>query len=120
MASLLCASTALSMSDCGQTATSTAESEASTAQTTEASQIAGGAVTVADNDEDIYFNNFGDFYDAYDAYEQAMDADTVSERYALLAIAEAKSLESAVGTPMYGPTADYCISTLGFSTSCRI
>lgn len=62
------------------------------------------AFVVADNDEDIYFNAYGDFYDAY---QKAMEAKTVSERHALLAVAEAKALETGVGTPMYGPVAGY-------------
>ena len=67
------------------------------------------AFEVADNDEDIYFNNFTDFYDAY---QQAMEAKTVSERHALLAIAEAKALEASGGAPMYGPVAGYVMTRL--------
>lgn len=59
---------------------------------------------VADNDEEIYFNNLSEFYDAYQA---AMATSNVAERHALLAVAEAKALESGVCTPMYGPTANY-------------
>lgn len=65
---------------------------------------AASAFVVADTDEEIYMNNFGDFYEAYQA---AMTAETISQRHALLAVAEAKFLESAGGTPMYGPTAGY-------------
>lgn len=64
---------------------------------------------VYDNDEDIYYANLGDFYEAY---QLAMEAETVSERHALLAVAEAKVLESGVGTPMYGPTAGYYLTRL--------
>ena len=59
------------------------------------------AFTVADTDEEIYMNAYGDFYEAY---QKAMEAKNVSERHALLAVAEAKALEAGGGTPMYGPT----------------
>ena len=65
------------------------------------------AFEVADNDEDIYFNSLSEFYDAY---QLAMEADNDSERYALLAIAEAKALESAVGTPIYASAANWTMT----------
>lgn len=67
------------------------------------------AFEVHETDEDIYFAALGDFYDAY---QLAMEADTVSERHALLAVAEAKVLESGVGAPLYGPTAGYTFTRL--------
>lgn len=51
---------------------------------------------VYDNDEDIYMANLGEFYADY---QKATEASSVSERYALLAVAEAKVLESGVATP---------------------
>lgn len=65
--------------------------------------------TVADNDEDIYMNNLGEFYEAY---QLAMAAGSVAETHALLAVAEAKALEAAGGTPMYGPPASYEMTRL--------
>ena len=67
------------------------------------------AFTVADTDEEIYMNAYGDFYEAY---QKAMEAKNVSERHALLAVAEAKALEAGGGTPMYGPTAGYWMTRL--------
>lgn len=69
----------------------------------------GPAFTVSADDEEIYMNALGDFYDAY---QLAMDAETVSERHALLAVAEAKALESSSGAPMYGPVAGYTMTRL--------
>ncbi|MCD7761976.1 MAG: ABC transporter substrate-binding protein [Lachnospiraceae bacterium] len=45
---------------------------------------------------EIYDAALGEFYDAY---QEALAAETVSERYALMAVAEAKILESAVMLP---------------------
>lgn len=65
------------------------------------------AFTVADTDEEIYMNAYGEFYEMY---QKAMEAETVSERHALLAVAEAKALETSGGTPMYGPIAGYIMT----------
>jgi len=51
---------------------------------------------VSVNDDEIYDMVFGEFYDAYMA---AKEAPTVSERFAQMAIAEAKMLETAVMVP---------------------
>lgn len=64
---------------------------------------------VYDNDEDIYMANLGEFYADY---QKATEASSVSERYALLAVAEAKVLESGVATPMYGGIAGYQMSRI--------
>lgn len=45
---------------------------------------------VYDNDEDIYMANLGEFYEFL---QQALAAENVSQRYALLAVAEAKMLD---------------------------
>ena len=65
---------------------------------------------VYDNDEDIYMANLGEFYEAFQA--ATTTAENVSQRYALLAVAEAKAIESGVGTPMYGGTAGYNMSRI--------
>ena len=65
---------------------------------------------VYDNDEDIYMANLGEFYEAFQA--ATTTAENVSQRYALLAVAEAKAIESGVGTPMYGGTAGYEMSRI--------
>lgn len=67
------------------------------------------AFSVSTDDETIYMNNFGEFYEAY---QLAMEAETVSERHALLAVAEAKALEASGGAPMYGPVAGYIMTRL--------
>ncbi len=65
---------------------------------------------VYDNDEDIYMANLGEFYEAFQA--ATTTAENVSQRYALLAVAEAKAIESGVGTPMYGGAAGYNMSRI--------
>lgn len=68
----------------------------------------GGILT---DDEAIYMASMGDFYDAYMA---AFEAETLSERWALMAIAEAKFLESGVATPMYTAGGCYAMSRIPF------
>ena len=68
----------------------------------------GGILT---DEEAIYMNAMSDFYDAYMA---AFEAETVSERWALMAIAEAKFLESGVATPMYTAGGCYAMSRVPF------
>ncbi len=68
----------------------------------------GGILT---DDEAIYMASMGDFYDAYMA---AFEAETLSERWALMAIAEAKFLESGVATPMYTAGGCYAMSRMPF------
>ena len=65
----------------------------------------------------IYDEQLGDFYDAY---KTAQEADTVSEKYALDAVAEAKLLESCVMLPLSTQGGLYAISrmapyTIGYS-----
>lgn len=57
----------------------------------------------------IYDDTLGDFYSAYEA---AKAADSVSMRYALMAVAEAKLLESAVMLPLNASGGNYSISRL--------
>ncbi len=59
-------------------------------------------------DEEIYDAVFGEFYEAY----QAAKAEnlTVAERYALMAVAEAKMLEAGVMMPMQANGGNYAIS----------
>ena len=46
---------------------------------------------------ELYNKILGDFYSAY---QKALEAENVSERYALMAVAEAKMLESGVFVPL--------------------
>lgn len=57
--------------------------------------------------EAIYTDALGAFYDAY---EEAQEADSVAQRYALLAVAEAKLMESAVMLPLICKGGNYAIS----------
>ena len=86
LALALCLVMVLSLAACGGEATTTPTPGAS---------AEGGILT---DDEAIYMNSMGGFYEAYMA---AFEAETLSERWALMAIAEAKFLESGVATPMY-------------------
>ncbi len=109
-AATACASTSSPVTDDGTTTTAPVEESAAPAETGEvAAEPEETPFTVSDDDEEIYMNNLGNFYDAY---EEAIAADNVSECYALLAIAEAKALESGVCTPMYGGTAGYNMSRI--------
>lgn len=118
LALLLCLVMAGSLAACGNsdsgTETDTGGNNTNVADTASDADESTGAFVVSDTDEEIYFNNFSEFYDAYQA---AMEAETVSERHALLAVAEAKFLESAGGTPMYGPTAGYQMTRLVYRTA---
>ena len=75
-----------------------------------AQDVSEPAFTVSDDDEVIYFdpNNYGPMYDAY--MQAINEAGSVAERYALLAVAEAKGLENGVMAPMYGGTAGYSMT----------
>ena len=108
---LLCLLMTFSLAACGNGGDNAADSQNGTVpsgnnaanETPSADDEAGGFV-VADTDEEIYMNNFGEFYEAYQA---AMEAETVSERHALLAVAEAKALEASGGTPVCADAADW-------------
>ncbi|MGN0142307.1 MAG: ABC transporter substrate-binding protein [Roseburia sp.] len=72
----------------------------------------GGSQDVSDLSYDeqsaiIYQEALGEFYDAY---MTAKEAETVSERYALMAVAEAKLMESAVMLPVNSHGGSYAIS----------
>lgn len=63
--------------------------------------------THAEISKQLYDAVLGDFYDYY---EKATEAETVSERYALMAIAEAKLLESGIMLPSTAKGGNYAIS----------
>ena len=60
------------------------------------------------NEEQLYDETLGEFYEAYT--KAKAEATTVSERYALMAIAEAKMLESGIMLPMQSNGGNYAIS----------
>lgn len=74
-----------------------------------------GAAFAEDVEVDAYTTESSEIYDAilgdfYTAYEASFDATTVSERYALMAIAEAKLMESAVMFPTSANGGNYAVS----------
>ncbi|MCD7862899.1 MAG: ABC transporter substrate-binding protein [Lachnospiraceae bacterium] len=96
------------------TETTTEETSSSSETTGEAELTATVTSAVADMDyygasEYIYDYVLGDFYDTY---MTAFDAETTSERYVLMAIAEAKLLESGVMLPLYSAGGNYAISRI--------
>ena len=109
LAILLAVGMLLGMTACAKDTPQTkpTDSAAETPTTPTADKTEEPAFSVAEDDETIYMNAFGEFYDAY---QKAMEAETVSERHALLAVAEAKALEASGGAPMYGPTAGYIMT----------
>lgn len=64
-------------------------------------------LVISDDDEEIYDQALGEFYETY---AKAKEADSVAERFALMAIAEAKMLESGVMIPTQANGGNYAIS----------
>lgn len=91
-ASLVACSTSKNTADTSETTTTAKDSE---------------ELSYDDKSKEIYNAQLGDFSTAYTAVEEA---ETVSERYALEAIAEAKLLESAVMLPLQTQGGLYAIS----------
>ncbi|MDO4377943.1 MAG: ABC transporter substrate-binding protein [Erysipelotrichia bacterium] len=71
----------------------------------------------AQESETLYDANLGDFYSYY---QKAKEATSVSERFALMAIAEAKLLESAVLLPLSSKGGNYAISRVAPYTSSTV
>ena len=61
----------------------------------------------------LYFSELGDFYELY---TDAKEAETTSERYGLMAIAEAKLMEAAVMVPTTADGGSYAISRVASNT----
>ena len=103
---LLAATTAFSMCACGGKKDDTATNDNS------GDSGAKTALDLSDMSYDeqssaIYEYVLGDFYEAYQA---ALASENNDERYALMAIAEAKMLESGIMTPTYGNGGNYRIT----------
>ena len=64
--------------------------------------------------EAIYLDTMGDFYEAFETAKKAADTD---ERYALMGVAEAKLLESAVLLPLTSNGGNYAISRVAPNTA---
>lgn len=99
-----------SMAACGKKGDTETKKEETTGKTEQQTE---GDFTVSYDDEEIYMNALGDFYEIY---QEALEAETVSERYALMAAAEAKILESGVGFPMYTSGSSYMMTRLAYRT----
>lgn len=71
----------------------------------------------AQESETLYDTTLGDFYDYY---QKAKEATSVSERFTLMAIAEAKLLESAVLLPLSSKGGNYALSRVVPYTSSTV
>ena len=111
---LLVLAMVLSMVACGNKTEAPAATEAAPAATEApvAVEYVDPYADVADDydarSEAIYNHVLGDFITAYDAAKE--NAATVSERYALMAVAEAKLMESATMLPLTAKGGNYAIS----------
>lgn len=74
----------------------------------------GDSQSYEEKSQAIYDAALGDFVEAYDA---AQEADTVSKRYALMAVAEAELLASAVMLPLTAKGGNYTISRVAPNTA---
>ena len=110
----------LSLAACGGKTETPAATEAPAAAETEAA-----AVTYVDPyadlredydalSEAIYLDVLGEFYEAFEA---AKAAESISERYALMAVAEAKLMESAIMLPLTSKGGNYAISRMAPNTA---
>lgn len=68
----------------------------------------------AEESETLYESTLGEFYTYY---QEAKEASTTSERFALMAIAEAKLLESAVLLPLSSKGGNYAITRVAPNTA---
>lgn len=113
---LLAAAMVLSMAACGTGKTDTTTTGDNT--TTGGNSVSGEPVEYVDPYADlaedydalssaVYEDVLGDFYEAYEA---AKACENKSEKWAMMAVAEAKLLESAVMLPIYSSGGNYAIS----------
>ncbi len=65
----------------------------------------------------IYTDTLNDFYTAYEA---ALEGETVSQRYALMAVAEAKLLQSCIMLPTSASGGTYAISRMAPNTASTV
>ncbi len=110
LSAALCLAMVLSLAACGGVDTPAVTSDEPSADASAEPSAESGILT---GDEDIYMAAMGDFYDAYMA---AFETGSLSERWAQMAIAEAKFLESGVATPMYTAGGCYAMSRMPFRT----
>ena len=120
LAMLLALTMVLSLAACGAKNETPAPTAAPAPEATEAAGVTY-VDPYADLREDydalseaIYLDVLGDFYEAY---ETAKAAETVSERHALMAVAEAKLMEAAVFLPLTANGGNYAISRVAPNTA---
>ena len=106
----------VSMTACGNKNT-TSDVDTTVESTEEDEAGSGEEVTAPEGYEEtsaeLYDKVLGDFYAAY---QKADEAETVSERFALEAIAEAKLMESGVMLPLQGKGGNWAISRVAPKT----
>lgn len=109
---MLALAMALSLAACGQPAAENSgapSSAPSGAPATSEGVTLGEFTPVTYEEQAVYDNALGEFYTAF---MEAKKAATSSERYVLMAVAEAKMLESGVMIPMEGVGGSYGISSV--------
>lgn len=94
--------------------TTTAASSSSTDETTAASESTDDSSSTDEFDYAAYYETSSEVYDEnlgeyYEALTAAKEAETISERYALMAIAEAKLLESGTFLPIQSGGGNYAL-----------
>lgn len=107
-----------STAETGSSAAATEESAASTAEETtaaetgteEAEAVTGLTDAYMNESSEVYNEALGEFYTAYQ--EATAETENVSRRYALMAIAEAKLMESATMLPIYSAGGNYRIGRI--------
>ena len=108
---LLAIALCLGLCACGtadkEQTTAGTEAPATTAETAGNDQVDKSSMDYDELSAYVYNQALGEFLDTYEA---ASAAETVSQRYALMAVAEAKLLESGVLMPTYSAGGQYAIS----------
>lgn len=124
----LAASMTLGLCACGgnsnnadNSASDQGSNETAVTGTSEVQESTAAADNTADGEEMSYDDQSAKIYDEvlgefYEYYQKAEAANSVSERYALMAIAEAKMLESAVMLPLTTRGGNYAISRVAPGT----
>ena len=114
LAMLLVVAMVLSMVACGSKTTPSTEAtttpvatEAPAGESVEYVSPYAGIEDYDELSEAIYNDVLGEFYEAY---SKVADAETLSERYALQAIAEAKLMEAALMLPIYSAGGNYAMN----------
>lgn len=108
LALLLATSMVGSLTACGKDKGTDANSE-SVSGTETGTAAENEALSYEDESALVYDAQLGDFYNTY---MEANEAETVAERYALMAVSEAKLLEAAVMVPIHAKGGSYAVSNV--------